>query len=140
MKTELFEEDQHDSHENISFDVEPEIKTEPDEQNFKKSQTNSKTEEDESRNWNFDEKLDKENYENCKKCDKLSKGESTEKLRHSRNCNELAGYFILLDLKILHTREYNYNSNWEKMGFRNMQEKLEILYPQQNQITLFTLP
>ena len=99
MKTELFEEDQHDSHENISFNVEPEIKTEPDEQNFKKSQTNSKTEEDESRNWNFDEKLDKENYENCKKCDKLSKGESTEKLRHSRNCNELAGYFILSDLR-----------------------------------------
>ena len=101
MKTELFEEDQHDSHENISFDVEPEIKTEPDEQNFKKSQTNSKNEPDESRDWNFDEKLDKENYENCKKCDKLSKGESTERLRHSRNCNELAGYFILLDLKIL---------------------------------------
>ena len=101
MKTELFEEDQHDSHENISFNVEPEIKTEPDEQNFKKSQTNSKNEPDESSDWNFDEKLDKENSENCKKCDKMSKGESTEKLRHSRNCNELAGYFILLDLKIL---------------------------------------
>ena len=104
MKTELFEEDQHDSHENISFDVEPEIKTEPDEQNFKKSQTNSKTDKDESRDWNFDEKLDKENYENCKKCDKLSKGESTEKLRHSRNCNERAGYFILLDVRILKRR------------------------------------
>merc|ERR1712129_576742 len=43
---------------------------------------------DESSDWNFDEKLDKENYKNC---EKLSKGESIEKLRHSRNCNERAG-------------------------------------------------